>query len=73
MGIKDFLAKFQNDLHVPIALFVLVVTTAYHFITHRDLGPGYVSSLQAFYIFLGGHFGFSQKWPDFAAPSTPGN
>jgi len=63
-SVKSILAKFTNDLHVPIALVVFAITTAYHFHTGKDLGSGYVSSLYAFYGFLGGHFGLSQKWPD---------
>lgn len=64
MNMKSILAKFTNDMHVPIALVVFAVTTFYHFHTGKDLGSGYVSSLYAFYSFLAGHFGFSQKWPD---------
>ena len=65
-GIKltSVLAKFTNDLHVPIAIGVVVATSAYHFYTGKDLGSGYVSSLYAFYGFMAGHFGLSQKWPD---------
>lgn len=62
--IKSVLAKFTNDMHVPIALVVVTATSAYHFLSGKDLGSGYVSSLYAFYGFLGGHFGLSQKWPD---------
>ena len=64
MNIKSLLSKFTNDMHVPIALVVFTVTTIFHFKTGKDLGSGYVSSLYAFYGFLAGHFGFSQKWPD---------
>lgn len=64
MDEKSVLEKFVNQLHVPIALGVLAATTIYHFYTHRDLGTNYVNSLYAFYGFLAGHFGFSQKWPD---------
>lgn len=64
MDVKSILAKFTNDLHVPIALVVFVVTTSYHFHTGKDLGSGYVSSLYAFYAFLGGHAAVFQKWPD---------
>lgn len=63
-SVKSILAKFTNDLHVPIALLVVTATSGYHFYTGKDLGSGYVSSLYAFYGFLGGHFGLSQKWPD---------
>lgn len=62
--IQSILAKFTNDLHVPIALVVFVVTSVYHFHSGKDLGSGYVSSLYAFYGFLGAQFGLSQKWPD---------
>lgn len=64
MNAKSLLEKFTNDLHVPIALGVFAATSTFHFYTHRDLGSGYVSSLYAFYGFLGAHFGASQKWPD---------
>src|ERR1700674_3623284 len=62
--LKGFLDKLTNDAHVPIALFVFIVTSAYHFHTGKDLGSGYVSSLYAFYGFLGGHALVYQKWPD---------
>jgi hypothetical protein len=62
--VTTVLAKFTNDLHVPIALVVFIVTSVYHFHSGKDLGSGYVSSLYAFYGFLGAQFGLSQKWPD---------
>jgi hypothetical protein len=61
---KNLLDKLTNDAHVPIALFVFVVTSAYHFHTGKDLGANYTSSLYAFYGFLGGHALVYQKWPD---------
>ena len=64
MTMKAILSKFTNDLHVPIALLVFGVTSGFHFYTGKDLGSGYVSSLYAFYGFLGAQFGLSQKWPD---------
>src|SRR5271157_4065992 len=67
---KNFLDRLTNDAHVPIALFVFVVTSAYHFHTGKDLGSGYVSSLYAFYGFLGGHALVYQKWPDPTAAPT---
>lgn len=70
---QGFLDKLTNDAHVPIALFVFVVTSAYHFHTGKDLGSGYVSSLYAFYGFLGGHALVYQKWPDTAAPTVDVN
>jgi hypothetical protein len=67
--LKAFLDKLTNDAHVPIALFVFVVTFAYCAKTGKDIPPGFVSSLYAFYGFLGGHALVYQKWPDSA--STP--
>src|SRR5271157_423730 len=71
--IQGFLDKLTNDAHVPIALFVFIVTSAYHFHTGKDLGSGYVSSLYAFYGFLGGHALVYQKWPDPTAPTVDVN
>ena len=64
ISVTSVLARFTNDLHVPIALAIFAVTSVYHFHTGKDLGSGYVSSLYALYGFLGAHFGLSQKWPD---------
>lgn len=69
MNINAILAKFTNDMHVPIALTVLSATTIYHFYTGKDLGANYTNSLYAFYGFLAGHFGCSQLWPDKNPPT----
>jgi hypothetical protein len=69
--LKSFLDKLTNDAHVPIALFVFVVDSAYCFHTGKDLPAGYVSSLYAFYGFLGGHALVYQKWPDPTAAAAP--
>src|SRR5271166_3578810 len=72
--LKAFLDKLTNDAHVPIALFVFVVTFAYCAKTGKDIPPGFVSSLYAFYGFLGGQALVYQKWPDAAAtPPTQVN
>jgi hypothetical protein len=68
--LKNFLDKLTNDAHVPIAIFVFCVTFAYCAKTGKDLQPGFVSSLYAFYGFLGGHALVYQKWPDASAPTT---
>lgn len=67
---KNFLDKLTNDSHVPIALLVFAVTSAYHFHTGKDLGTNYTNSLYALYGFLGGHALVYQKWPDSSAPPT---
>jgi hypothetical protein len=68
--LQGFLDKLTNDAHVPIALFVFIVTFAYCAHTGKDIPPGFVSSLYAFYAFLGGHAAVYQKWPD-APPAAP--
>lgn len=60
---KGFLDKLTNDAHVPIALFVFCCTFGWVMKGH-DLPSGFVSSLYAFYGFLGGHALVYQKWPD---------
>jgi len=65
--LKNFLDKLTNDAHIPIAIFVFCVTMTYLWHTGKDLPPGFVSSLYAFYGFLGGHALVYQKWPDAAA------
>jgi hypothetical protein len=55
------LDKFTKDAHVPVALIIFAVTSAYHFWTHIDLGPQYCTSLIALYGFLGGHAYVSNK------------
>jgi hypothetical protein len=69
--LKAFLDKLTNDAHVPIALFVFIVDSIYCFKTGKDLPSGYVSSLYAFYGFLGGHALVYQKWPDPTTPAAP--
>jgi len=66
--LKNFLDKLTNDAHIPIALFVFIVTFTYVWKTGKDIPPGFVSSLYAFYGFLGGHALVYQKWPDAATP-----
>jgi hypothetical protein len=67
--LKNFLDKMTNDSHVPVAIFVFCVTFAY-VVKGHDLPPGFVSSLYAFYGFLGGHALVYQKWPDPTNPTT---
>jgi hypothetical protein len=68
--LKNFLDKLTNDAHIPIALIVFVSTFTYCAKTGKDLLPGFVSSLYAFYGFLGGHALVYQKWPDPSNPTT---
>jgi len=69
--LRSFLDKLTNDSHVPIALLVFAVTSAYHFHTGKDLGTNYTNSLYALYGFLGGHALVYQKWPDPTQQQAP--
>jgi hypothetical protein len=71
--LKRFLDRLTNDAHVPIAIFVFCVTFAYVAHTGKDIPPGFVSSLYAFYGFLGGHALVYQKWPDPTNPTVDVN
>ena len=66
-----FLEKLTNDCHIPIALFVFITTSVFHFYKHVDLGANYTNSIYALYGFLTGHAAVYQKWPDGTAPPTP--
>lgn len=68
--IQGLLNKLTNDAHVPIAIFVFLVTSAYHFHTGKDLGANYTSTIYALYGFLGGHALVYQKWPDKSDPDN---
>jgi hypothetical protein len=63
MWLTSVLDKLKNDSHIPIAILVFAVTTTIHLWTKRDLGPQYVNSIYAMYVFLGGHAG-AQMWKD---------
>lgn len=69
--IQGFLDKLTNDSHVPIAIFVFLVTSVYHFHTGKDLGTNYTNTIYALYGFLGGHAAIYQKWPDAAPTPAP--
>lgn len=71
MKLSEFVDKVKSNAHVPVALFVFVVTTAIHTITKRDLGANYTNSLYAFYGFLTGHGLTQAKYNPDVAPDTP--
>lgn len=57
-----------NKFHIALAVACqsAVLFYAYHF--QKDLGPGIVNTVYAFYAFLGGHAFTYQKWPDQDSP-----
>jgi hypothetical protein len=70
MKLSEFIQKLKSDLHVPVALFVFLVTTVMHVVTHKDLGANYTNSLYAFYGFLAGHGLTQAKYQPDATPDS---
>jgi len=62
--IDKILDAFVNKMHVILGALCQGAILLYVYKTGRDIGPGVQNSVYAFYGFLAGHFGFSQKWPD---------
>ena len=59
---QSMLDKVTADSHVPVALLVFLVVSAYHFATGHDIGANYVSAVIATYGFLLGHGLGRAKW-----------
>lgn len=70
MKFDSVLAKLKTDFHIPIALLVFAITTAYHFKTRIDLGQNYTNSIWALYAFLGGHAFFNRGGQPPDSPTT---
>ena len=60
-----------NKGHVLLAAICQGAIIVYHFRTGHDIGAGVQNTVYAFYGFLGGHFGISQKWPDKDGDGVP--
>jgi hypothetical protein len=60
-----------NKGHVLLAAICQGAIIGFHFKTGRDVGPNVMNTIYAFYGFLGGHFGISQKWPDKDGDGVP--
>ena len=70
--LNNFITKVKSDGHVPVALLVFAITTIITTITKRDLGPGYVNSIYAFYGFLAGDKFVQNKYqPDDTTQDNP--
>lgn len=68
---------FQRTLDTLINKFHIVLGTAaqaailiYHFKTGKDVGPGVINSVYAYYAFLAGHALTYQKFPDGPDPAS---
>jgi hypothetical protein len=62
--INVVLDKLTNKFHIVLGTLAQGALIFYHFKTGKDLGPGLVNSVYAFYAFLLGHAATYQKWPD---------
>lgn len=62
--IDKLLNKLTNYSHTAIGTAYAVGACVFHFKTGRDLGSGFVTFSGYFYLFLLGHAGVYQKWPD---------
>jgi len=69
--LQTFLERIESKMHIPIALFIFLVCSVYHFKTGKDLGPQYVNSIYATYAFLGGHYFCNAKWGGGDPPAPP--
>jgi hypothetical protein len=53
-----------NKFHIVLGTSAQGALIFYHFKTGKDLGPGLVNSVYAYYAFLAGHALTYQKFPD---------
>jgi hypothetical protein len=60
-----------NKGHVLLAAICQGAVIGFHFKTGRDVGVNVMNTIYAFYGFLAGHFGVSQKWPDKDGDGVP--
>lgn len=59
-----------NKAHVGIAVICQASILIMHWKYGKDLTPNIQQTVNWFYLFLAGHFGASQVWPD-QNPSLP--
>ncbi len=53
-----------NKAHVAIGVIFQGAILVWHHKTGRDIGTNVAQTVNWFYLFLAGHFGASQLWPD---------
>jgi hypothetical protein len=53
-----------NQSHVQIACVCQATIFIMHYRYGKDITPGVQQTVNWFYLFLAGHFGASQIWPD---------
>jgi len=60
-----------NKFHIILGTVCQAAIIVYAFRYHKDLGPGIVNTVYAFYAFLAGHAFTYQKWPDQSSAALP--
>lgn len=71
MNLNAALDAFVNKFHIVLGTVCQAAIIVFHFRTGKDLGPGVVSSVYAFYALLAGHAFTYQMWPDTPIPNSP--
>lgn len=64
MKFSGFLDTIINKFHIVLGTVAQGAIIVYHFKTGKDVGPGVVNTIYAFYAFLAGHALTYQKYPD---------
>jgi len=64
MWLQKTLDTIVNKFHIIIGVVSQGAILAYHFKTGKDIGPGVVNTVYAFYAMLVGHAFTYQKYPD---------
>lgn len=64
MTFSGFLDTLINKFHIVLGTTAQAAIIVYHFKTGKDVGPGVVNTVYAFYAFLAGHALTYQRYPD---------
>jgi len=64
MNFSKMLDLAVNKFHIILGSVAQAALIVYHFKTGKDVGPGLMNTMYAYYAFLLGHAGVYQKWPD---------
>jgi hypothetical protein len=64
MKLSVILDTLINKFHIVLGSATQAAIIVYHFKTGKDVGPGVVNTVYAFYAFLAGHAFTYQRYPD---------
>jgi hypothetical protein len=68
MALSGILDTLINKFHIVLGSVTQGAIIVYHFKTGKDVGPGVVNTVYAFYAFLAGHALTYQRYPDSPTP-----